>query len=126
MVQSPLLALRFFVRASKPISHSTIFDIPMSLVHEDQTYRRRFTGERRPAIPVMVNIPFTLPASRCQHREIKWEVADFMQWVNSNWPFQRKNGVLKSSLMVVLYVYTGLPLVLFHRLLVPNLKIWIK
>ena len=50
----------------KATSHSTIFDIPMRLVGEDQRDRRRFTGWRLPAIPVMVIIPlnfarFTLP-----------------------------------------------------------------
>ena len=37
-------------------SHSTIFDIPMRLLREDQTYRLRFTRKRRTAIPVMVKI----------------------------------------------------------------------
>ena len=50
----------------KATSHSTIFDIPMRLVCEDQRHRRNFTRVRLSPIPVMVIIPlnfarFTLP-----------------------------------------------------------------
>ena len=53
----------------KATSHSTIFDIPMRPLSEDQIHRRRFTRERRPATPVMVIIPLnfarcTLPTHR--------------------------------------------------------------
>ena len=60
----PLLAT-----AVKATSHSTIFDIPMRPLREDQIHRRRFTRERSPATPVMVIIPLnfarcTLPTHR--------------------------------------------------------------
>ena len=53
----------------KATSHSTIFDIPMRPLREDQKHRRRFTRWRRPATPVMVIIPLnfarcTLPTHR--------------------------------------------------------------
>ena len=56
----------------KATSHSTVFDIPMRLVYDDQRHRRRFTRQRQPATPVMVIIPLnfascTLPTHRnCQ------------------------------------------------------------
>ena len=50
----------------KATFHSTIFDIPMRPVHEDQRNRRRFSRQRRPATPVLEINPlnfarFTLP-----------------------------------------------------------------
>ena len=53
----------------KATSHSTIFDISMSPLPEDQKLRHRFTCQRRPASPVMVIIPLnfdrcTLPMHR--------------------------------------------------------------
>ena len=53
----------------KATSHSTIFDIPMRPLREDQKHRDRFTRKRRPATPVMVIFPLnfarcTLPTRR--------------------------------------------------------------
>ena len=53
----------------KATSHSTIFDIPMRPLREDQKQRHRFTRQRRTATPVMVIIPLnfarcTLPKQR--------------------------------------------------------------
>ena len=58
----------------KATFHSTIFDIAMPPVREDQRHRRRFTRYRRPAIPVVIIIPFnfarcTLPTHR--NRQVK-------------------------------------------------------
>ena len=47
----------------KATSHSTIFDIPMHPLREDQKHRHRFTRLRRPATPVMVIIPLNI--ARC-------------------------------------------------------------
>ena len=47
----------------KATSHSTIFDIPMRPLREDQKHRDRFTHQRRPATPVMVIIPLNF--ARC-------------------------------------------------------------
>ena len=56
----PLQIVKTF---QKTISHSTIFDIPMLPLREDQKYRHRFTSQRRPATAVMVIIPLNF--SRC-------------------------------------------------------------
>ena len=50
-------------RGVKATSHSTIFDIPMRPLREDQKHRHRFTRKRRPATLVMVIIP--LNSARC-------------------------------------------------------------
>ena len=55
--------------AVKATVHLTIFDIPMRPVREDQRHRRRFARKRRPAIPVVIIIPFnfapfTLPTRK--------------------------------------------------------------
>ena len=57
---------RFSLKAT---SHSTIFDIPMRPLREDQKHRHRFTRKRKPATPVTVIIPLnfarcTLPTHR--------------------------------------------------------------
>ena len=49
-----LLCLSLLLQILKATSHSTIFDIPMRPVREDQKHQRRFTRQRRPATPVMV------------------------------------------------------------------------
>ena len=59
------------VTAVKATSQSTIFDIPMPHVREDQRHRRRFTRKGRPAIPVMVII--RLNFVRCIEI-VKWKV----------------------------------------------------
>ena len=61
-----LLCLSLLLQILKAISHSTIFDIPMRPVREDQKHRRRFTRQRRPATPVMVIIPLNF--ARCTLR----------------------------------------------------------
>ena len=53
-------SFRRFRRVVKATSHSTIFDIPMHPVREDQRHRRRFTRERHPVISVMVIIPLNV------------------------------------------------------------------
>ena len=47
----------------KATFHSTIFDIPMRPMCEDQIHRRRFTRQRWSATPVMVIIPLNF--ARC-------------------------------------------------------------
>ena len=42
------------MRYLKATSHSTILDIPMRPLREDQKHRHRFTRYRRPATPVTV------------------------------------------------------------------------
>ena len=44
-------------KSFRATSHSTIFDIPMRQVREDQRHRRRFTRQKQPACPVLVIIP---------------------------------------------------------------------
>ena len=53
----PLQNVTFSVSYLKPTSYSTVFNIPMRSVREDQRHRRRFTRQKRPSIPVMVIIP---------------------------------------------------------------------
>ena len=53
----PLVGSRWSVARLMATFHSTISDIPMGRVREDQRHRRRFTCQRWPAIPVMVIIP---------------------------------------------------------------------
>ena len=51
------------IRELKATSHSTILDIPMRPLREDQKHRHRFTRSRRLATPVMVIIPLNF--ARC-------------------------------------------------------------
>ena len=62
------------VPSVKATFHSTIFDIPMRPLREDERHRRRFTRQKSSATPVMVVILLnfarcTLPTHR--NREVK-------------------------------------------------------
>ena len=83
----------------KATSHSTIFDIPMRPVREDQRHRRRFTRYRMPATPVMVIIPLnfapcTLPTHR--NREVKSRLNEGRGlWVR---PYRYASQIVRSLL----------------------------